>query len=331
MSSPLTPAQALPAAAAGAAASAADTYTNAGGLAALANAPPSPATLHAVAEQVEALFLQMMLKSMRDASEAQGVAESSERGMYEDMFDKQVALTLSQHQDLGFTRLLERQLGGGATRGGATRGGATAPGAAGTGATAPAPTTMIPVGASPRTLAARYAASQPAGEAAPPSAASASAFIQEILPSIRQAARTLGVHPLGLLAQAALETGWGQRMPRNADGTSSLNLFGVKAGEEWSGARAVADTVEFSGGIAQPKRSTFRAYGSIEESVGDFARLLASSPRYRAALQSGASAAGYVAGIAQTGYATDPGYANKLNQILNSGLLRGALGQRTAL
>jgi flagellar protein FlgJ len=308
----------------------ADTYTNIGGLAALKNAPPSPATRHAVAEQVEALFLQMMLKSMRDASEAAGVAESNERGMYEDMFDKQVALALSHRDDLGFQKLLERQLGGGASTGVPSVGGASArTGAAAAGAASPASGAATAgatgAGATGATGAARAADGAP-------SDAAASAFVRDVLPSVRQAARALGVHPLGLLAQAALETGWGQRMPRNADGSSSLNLFGVKAGEDWQGARAVAQSVEFDGaGTAQIKRSLFRAYGSIEESVRDFAHLLASSPRYRGVLESGASAAGYVAGIARAGYATDPEYANKLNQILDSGLLRSALGRPASL
>jgi flagellar protein FlgJ len=131
-----------------------------------------------------------------------------------------------------------------------------------------------------------------------------------------------------MLAQAALETGWGQRMPRTAAGSPSLNLFGVKAGYGWNGARAVADTVEVSGGVATQRRTAFRAYGSIEESVNDFANLLANSPRYREAVAAGGSAQDYVASIAKSGYATDPEYGNKLNQLLNSGTLRAALNAR---
>ena len=154
--------------------------------------------------------------------------------------------------------------------------------------------------------------------------------MQQVLPTIRQAAAAIGVNPLGMLAQAALETGWGQRMPRTAEGNSSLNLFGVKAGSEWSGARAVADTVEISGGVAKQTRTAFRAYGSVEESVGDFARLLTSSPRYREAVAAGGSAQAYVESIARAGYASDPEYANKLNEVLTSGTLQAALGARLA-
>jgi peptidoglycan hydrolase FlgJ len=139
-----------------------------------------------------------------------------------------------------------------------------------------------------------------------------------MLPPLRRVASELNLNPQALLAQAALETGWGQRLPRNADGSSSNNMFGIKAGEEWSGARATADTVEVSNGVASTRRTAFRAYGSVEESVNDFAKLLASSPRYREALSAGGDAQSYIAGIGKSGYATDPGYANKLNQILNS-------------
>jgi flagellar protein FlgJ len=291
----------------------ANTYTDLNALAALKNAPASAATVKAVSEQVEALFLQMMLKSMRDAGEAAGEPTSNETGMYQDMFDKQVALTLSKRQDLGIARLFERQLGG------------KAAGAAPAGAASSSQPKQLPKGLLPDSR----------GHAAPPPTGAnlseqASDFVQQVLPTIRQAAAAVGVNPLGLLAQAALETGWGQRMPRTADGNSSLNLFGVKAGSDWSGARAVADTVEISGGVAKQTRTAFRAYGSIEESVGDFARLLTSSPRYRDAVAAGGSAQAYVQSIAKAGYATDPEYANKLNEVLNSGTLQAALGARLA-
>jgi flagellar protein FlgJ len=258
-------------------------------LAALKSDPSSPQAISAVAQQVEALFLQMMLKSMRDASVGEN-PDGNEMGMYQDLFDKQVALAISQHQDLGIGRLLKRQLSGSAA--------------------APAP--------------------KSAANAAASSMQTPAEFVNRVMPAIRRAAATLGLNPLGMLAQAALETGWGQRMPRLADGSSSLNIFGIKAGEGWAGPRATADTVEFSNGVATPRRLSFRAYGSIEDSVGDFARLLKDSPRYREALGAGEDAQAYVKSIGQSGYASDPEYANKLNQILNSGALQAAMLTRTA-
>jgi flagellar protein FlgJ len=145
------------------------------------------------------------------------------------------------------------------------------------------------------------------------------------LPAIRAAAATLGVNPLGMLAQAALESGWGRRMPRTANGVSSHNLFGIKADEAWAGARATAATVEFSDGVATPRRTAFRAYGSVLESVGDFAKLVGTSPRYRGAIAAGADAQGYVEGIGNSGYATDPDYAAKLTAMLRSSTFRQAI------
>jgi peptidoglycan hydrolase FlgJ len=282
--------------------SAATTYTDVNGLAALKRDPNSPEAISAVAKQVEALFLQMMLKSMRDATSAEATS-SNEMGMYQDMFDKQVALSISQHTDLGISRLLKRQLVG-------------KPAAA-----APKLTPGVPAPASAPT-----SAVSPTSRASP----TPTEFVQRMLPPITRAANALGVDPMGMLAQAALETGWGQRMPRNADGSLSHNMFGIKAGEEWAGARASADTMEVANGVATPRRTTFRAYGSIEESVNDFASLLKNSPRYRDVIAAGGNAGAYIAGMGKSGYATDPEYANKLNQILRSDTLQSALAARVA-
>ena len=113
MTTSLTSPSSIPLSSVASAPDAATTYTDLNGLAALKNAPTSPATIRAVSEQVEAMFLQMMLKSMRDATDAEGgETTSNETSMYQDMFDKQVALSLSKRQDLGIARLFERQLGG---------------------------------------------------------------------------------------------------------------------------------------------------------------------------------------------------------------------------
>jgi flagellar protein FlgJ len=256
-----------------------------------------------VAQQVDALFLQMMLKSMRDANAAAGEGDSNEMGMYQDMFDKQIALTMSQHQDLGLGSLLTRQIAARAAAGSATPVPAAAPSSSAPSSSAP-PVTPAP----PTSM------TQSAGE-----------FVDQVLPSIRTAAQALGLNPLVLLAQAALETGWGKRMARTADGNPSLNLFGIKADDTWVGARAAANTIEYAGGVATQRQAAFRAYGSIEESVNDFANLLKNSPRYRHAAAAGPDAQAYVDGIGRSGYATDPEYAAKLNDILHGSTLRAAV------
>lgn len=309
-----------PVSSAAASSSAGSNYTDLNGLAALKNSSNSPAAIRAVSQQVEALFLQMMLKSMRDASAADGELDSNETGMYQDMFDKQVALTLSKHQDLGIARLFERQLGGKSSQSHATAAGAP---------TTPSGPPQIGLSA-PGT----HADGRRAGSSAADSVTTqhAAQFVSAVLPTIRRVAQGLGVNPLGLLAQAALETGWGKRMAHTADGSPSLNLFGIKAGESWNGSRAVADTVEFNGGVATQRRTAFRAYGSIDESVNDFANLLSNSPRYRDAVAVGSDAQAYIHSIARSGYASDPEYGNKLNKILNGDTLRAALSARvTAL
>ena len=279
--------------------SAASTYTDVTGLEALKRDPNSPQAINAVAQQVEALFLQMMLKSMRDASAADAT-DSNEMGMYQDMFDKQVALSISQHADLGIGRLLKRQLEGRSAAASALKIGSTE-------------TTVLP--SSPPTAAIAHTPAE---------------FVNRIMPSIRRAASALGVDPKGMLAQAALETGWGQRMPHNADGSPSNNMFGIKAGDDWGGAKATADTIEVINGVAVPRRMSFRAYSSIEESVNDFASLLKNSPRYRDVIAAGGNADGYIDSMGKAGYATDPDYGNKLNQILRSDTLQSAVSARIA-
>ena len=280
--------------------SGATTYTDINGLAALKRDPNSPEALSAVAQQVEALFLQMMLKSMRDATAAEET-DSNEMGMYQDMFDKQVALSISQHADLGIGRLLKRQLAG-----------KSAPG-----------TVKLSSGES-------VPAAPAAGAPTAAIAHSPAEFVNRVMPSIQRAAGALGVDPKGMLAQAALETGWGQRMPRAADGSSSHNMFGIKAGNEWTGARATADSMEVINGVATPRRTAFRAYASVEESINDFANLLKNSPRYKDVIAAGGNAGAYIAAMGNSGYATDPDYGNKLNQILGSDTLQSALAARVA-
>jgi flagellar protein FlgJ len=324
-----TAAASAPSAAGPSATPAAATYSNLNALSALKADPKSPQALHAVAQQVDAMFLQMMLKSMHEASADVGEPESNAMGMYQDLFDKQIALSMSQHDDLGLGTMLMRQQIAAAAPG--TAAGDTASPRAATGralsAAPPAAAGSVPAatvsapGATGGVPAATKDGALPTAALAP----SPREFVAAVLPAIRAAASALGVNPLGMLAQAALESGWGQRMARSADGTSSLNVFGIKADDAWTGARATAATVEFSGGVATPRRAAFRAYGSIAQSVGDYAKLVSNSPRYRDAIAAGGDAHAYVASIGKSGYATDPAYAAKLTAMLQSNTFRKAL------
>jgi len=141
------------------------------------------------------------------------------------------------------------------------------------------------------------------------------AFLDSIAPWARQAAERLGVAPELVQAHAALESGWGQRPLRTADGASSHNLFGIKAGASWDGASGESTTTEYVNGTALTTRERFRAYPDAASAFHDYARVLHDNPRYRAALNTGSDAQAFAQGLVRGGYATDPGYAAKLARI----------------
>ncbi len=319
-------------------------YGDLGALQSLKTAPRSPQAIHAVAEQVDAVFLQMMLKSMREAARDVGDHESEQLGMYQSMFDDQVALAVSARGGLGLGALVARQLeaqqgtdgADGALGVGGTLGAGGTPGAgAPFGAPGPGGLPLVPGTVAVRTNEPPAAAESTAGTppdtvAGPPTPQVAAQFVGAVLPAIRAAAQALGVNPIGLLAQAVLETGWGRRMARTADGSPSFNLFGIKAGDRWTGGRAVAPTIEFRDGVATARTAAFRAYRSVADSVADFANLLRESPRYHGALSAGENVGAYIEGIAAAGYATDPAYASKLAGVVRSGVFREALRAASA-
>jgi flagellar protein FlgJ len=128
-----------------------------------------------------------------------------------------------------------------------------------------------------------------------------------------------------VLAQAALETQWGRRMPRRADGSNSFNLFGIKADEGWNGARVNVPTLEFEGGVAVRRNAQFRAYDSPADAFADYVRLVGGSSRYAAARGRGDDVLGFARALVEGGYATDPEYAAKIVAIADSAPMREAL------
>ncbi|MGN0857725.1 MAG: flagellar assembly peptidoglycan hydrolase FlgJ [Stenotrophomonas sp.] len=167
------------------------------------------------------------------------------------------------------------------------------------------------------TIAAQRAASQFASN-------SPEAFVARIWPHARQAADALGVDPRALVAQAALETAWGKRLPNHADGSSGNNLFGIKA-TGWKGRAVTAGTHEYVAGIRRNENASFRAYDSIGESFNDYVRLLKNNDRYAGALAAGTDVAGFARGLQRGGYATDPQYANKIAAIADGSTVTRAL------
>jgi flagellar protein FlgJ len=142
------------------------------------------------------------------------------------------------------------------------------------------------------------------------------AFVSELWSHAQQAAEELGVDPKVLLAQSALETGWGKHVMRNGQGESSHNLFGIKASAGWTGKTVSVPTLEYEGGVAVKRQATFRAYDSYQDSFNDYVQFLKQNPRYQQALEKAGSSEGFIKGLQKAGYATDPAYAKKIISIL---------------
>lgn len=141
-------------------------------------------------------------------------------------------------------------------------------------------------------------------------------FINRMLPYAKQASEASGVPLQLMMGQAALESGWGSREIRQADGGNSFNLFGIKAGSDWTGDVAEVMTTEYKNGVAHKQIEKFRAYSSYAEAFQDYARLIGSNPRYAAVLQQGDDMAGMAQAVQKAGYATDPNYADKLASVM---------------
>ena len=140
-------------------------------------------------------------------------------------------------------------------------------------------------------------------------------FVQQLWPCAEEAGKALGVDPKHLLAQAALETGWGKSLPCDVDGTTSFNFFGIKAGNSWQGDSVSVKTLEFEGGVPVPRQARFRAYDSAADSFRDYVEVLRNNPRFAGALNTGSDAKAFANALQKGGYATDPRYAMKIETI----------------
>jgi flagellar protein FlgJ len=291
------------------------TYADFAGLDALKGqaAQNDPAALRAVAKQFESLFARLMIKSMRDASGSDPIFGSDQQKMYQGMFDDQLSLEITKGKGLGLADMLVQQL----QRMGVSAAGTTASSPAASKATGASPSAT---GASPT----------------PPAASDTDrmSFIQGVWNDAQHAAQQLGVDPRNLVAQAALETNWGRNMPKDADGRSSNNLFGVKATQDWPGPSATAATHEVQDGAPESTTDSFRAYESRAQSFGDYVALLRGNPRYTAALNTGGDTQAFATALQRGGYATDPDYARKVSAVagaVSATLARVASAEPAAL
>lgn len=285
----------------------------------------SPEALRAAAQQFEAVFMNMLMKSMREATPQDGMFDSEQTRMYTSMLDQQLTQKLAS-RGIGLADMMVRQLSrsvDGAAADGATPDGKTAP--AGLPLNAPqaglrvqAKQDGIPLQSTPPN-AVRSGDVSPAGagplgpqvraESVP---SHVSAFVQKLLPHAQAASAASGIPASFMMGQAALETGWGRSEIRGADGRNSHNLFGIKAGGSWKGRTVDIVTTEYVGGQPQKQVDHFRAYDSYADAFRDYANLLRGDARYRNAIAQGQDAAGFAQGLQEAGYATDPGYAQKL-------------------
>ncbi|MGD8324901.1 MAG: flagellar assembly peptidoglycan hydrolase FlgJ [Gammaproteobacteria bacterium] len=251
-----------------------------------------PRAVRDAARQFEALFLQMMLKSMRDAGSA--LAESRDR-TYEEMFDQQIALELAQRDSLGIGDLLLRQIG--------TLSDVEASGAP------PSQATQL-VDAGPAGLSTtRRSDFRPHN---------AQSFVSEIWGLAQRTGDELGIDPRVIVAQAALETGWGNQLIRDNRGVSGNNLFGIKADEAWRGERIGVSTLEYEGARFVPRFAQFRAYPTLAEGFDGYRSFLTAGARYEEALKHGEDPLQFAQALQNAGYATDPEYATKIGRIVKS-------------
>jgi flagellar protein FlgJ len=226
-----------------------------------------PAALREVASQFEALFLQTMLKNMREASLGDPIfGNSDQHEMYQGMMDQQLALEMAS-------------------------------GSRNTVASASTPAVW----------------SDPA------------TFAPDIWPHAERAGRRLNVAPEAIVAQAALETGWGAHVMPNKRGDNSFNLFGIKAGAGWQGEQVSRQTLEFENGVPRPQQAKFRAYTDVAATFDDYTEFLIDNPRYSGVSGHGADVAGFANALQSSGYATDPRYADKLTNVLNSPTMRSVI------
>ncbi|MDY6798318.1 MAG: flagellar assembly peptidoglycan hydrolase FlgJ [Pseudomonadota bacterium] len=300
-------------------------YTDFGGLNALkAQArTDKKSALEEVARQFESLFLSEMLKSMRKAGDvfAEGnYLNSNESESYRDMFDNQLSLSMTRNAGVGLSealvRQLSRQIPGMDEQGDRLASHKTS--LADYDRSLPDLSPQLPVRLQEVDEVSKSVPVQaePAG-ALPRRFESPAQFVSSLMPVARQIAGESGVSPRLLVAQAALETGWGRHMIEGDGGQPSHNLFGIKADHRWQGDSVNIATTEYREGIPMSERAAFRAYPDYRSSFRDYVDFLESNPRYRAALESADNPDQFAEQLQKAGYATDPDYAAKIRRIMN--------------
>lgn len=288
--------------------------------------PNDKQALMEAAQQFEAIFLNMVMGSMRKANavfEEDNLLDNRYTNMYRDMYDQQLTSELSSQGSLGLAELMVKQLGGDDSY---------------------VPSSMNRSGANlddPRmkNRADRLTDSRQVSDQGGIDAGlyygnqrvntaklsdgnatfdSPQSFIAALKPHAERIAKEAGLNPDVLMAQAALETGWGKRLVPGRHGGSSNNLFNIKADMRWDGDKSHVSTLEFDGEVARKERAAFRSYANVEQSLQDYVNFIKENPRYQQALQVAQDPAQYTKALQEAGYATDPQYAQKIQSVLNN-------------
>lgn len=259
--------------------------------------------LKQVAQQVECMFVQMMLKSMRAALPQDGVLSSDQTRLYTSLYDQQIAQQMSQ-KGLGLADMMVKQMSNANNVPSETAG-----------------LSLMALDNEVLQTLPQKALAQMVRRAVPPS--NNGNFVARLSVPARIASQQSGIPHQLILAQAALESGWGQREIPTTDGTPSHNLFGIKAGRSWNGPVTEITTTEFEQGAAKKVKAAFRVYGSYVEAMNDYVKLLANNPRY-AGVVNARSPEQAAHALQRAGYATDPHYASKLVSVIQQMKQAGA-------
>ena len=255
--------------------------------------------LKAAAQQFEAVFMNMMLKSMREATPQDGMMDSDQSRMFTSMLDQQLSQSMAG-RGIGLADMMVKQL----SRSGVQQ--------VANPALQPSP---LP-GFQPAMLIPQTSTADPQTVPSAFNANTQQDFVNRMLPHALRASQATGVPPHLMLGQAALESGWGKREILMPDGSNSYNLFGIKANAGWNGKVAEVMTTEYKNGVAGKQIEKFRAYSSYTEAFKDYSTMMSNNPRYASVLQQGGDALGMAQALQKSGYATDPKYADKLVSVM---------------
>jgi peptidoglycan hydrolase FlgJ len=273
-----------------------------------------PQALKEIAKKFEAMFVQQMLKSMRDANAVFSEGDmfsSDEEKFHQEMLDQQMVLNLTSGKGVGLAKSMYEQM------------------QRAYGNLNPEGATDVRVIQDPLIMPYKKTISSKAEITRSTTERTPQEFIAEMKPFADKAAKQLNVNSDVLLAQAALETGWGKNILHDLNGNNSFNIFNIKKGASWEGKSLGVDSVEYTQNVAEKKRADFRQYDNYGQGFSDYIALIKSNPRYQKVLESGMDSGNYAEALQKSGYATDPDYAEKIKSLLNHDAIRSASSDET--